>query len=128
MKDIFISKIMQKAETLKETSKNAQYEYIVPEEILVDNSQMYGYIMKKVVGLPISVLKDKQVIKKLGFTKKDILEILITVGNGIEGLHSNNIFIGDLNGRNILFNTSKRVFFLDFDGMGVDDISKEFSS
>ena len=121
-----ISKIMQKAETLKETSKNAQYEYIVPEEILVDNSQMYGYIMKKVVGLPISVLKDKQVIKKLGFTKKDILEILITVGNGIEGLHNNNIFIGDLNGRNILFNTSKRVFFLDFDGMGVDDISPDF--
>lgn len=126
LKSIIIARVMQRAEALKNTMYTAQYEYVIPEKILVDNNQMYAYVMKEVHGLPLSVLKDKQVVRKMGFTKKDILEILIAVGKGIEGLHNNNIFIGDLNGRNILFNTSKRVFFLDFDGMGADDISPEF--
>ena len=55
---------------------------------------------------------------------KDVLQILITVGKCIEELHTKaNIFIGDLNNRNILFDSNKNVYFLDFDGMGIDDVS-----
>lgn len=125
LKSTVIARIMQRAETLTCTRK---YEYVIPESILVDNEnhQMFGYIMKKVSGLPLSVLKDKQVINKKGLTRKDIFEILINVGNGIEKLHAENVFIGDLNGKNILFDDFQKVYFLDFDGMGVDNVSPEF--
>lgn len=126
LKSIIIARIMKKAETLKNTGNSAQYQYIIPKKILVDNNQMYGYVMKRVGGFPLSVLKDKQFVKEHGFSKRDVFDILITVGKGIEGLHKENIFIGDLNGRNILFNKSKTVYFLDFDGMGVDEFSPEF--
>lgn len=83
--------------------------------------------MKKIEGFPISILRNKSEVEKLGFNTKDILEILIETGKGIENLHDKaNIFIGDLNGRNILFDKNKKVYFLDFDGMGVDDITPEF--
>ena len=126
LKSIIIARIMKKAETLKNTGNSAQYQYIIPKVILVDNNQMYGYVMRRVGGFPLSVLKDKQFVKEHGFSKRDVFDILITVGKGIEGLHKENIFIGDLNGRNILFNKSKTVYFLDFDGMGVDEFSPEF--
>lgn len=77
-------------------------------------------------GMPLSNLRDKVEVQKIGFTKNDIFEILITVGQGIETLHANNIYIGDLNGRNILFDIDKNVYFLDFDGMGIDNIKPEF--
>lgn len=125
LKSTVIARIMQRAETLTSTNKNV---FVFPERILVDNeeNQMIGYAMKKVDGLPLSVLKDKQVINEQGLTRKDVFEILINVGKGIEKLHSNGIFIGDLNGRNILFDSSKIIYFLDFDGMGIDDILPEF--
>ena len=127
LKSLTIARVMQKVETLKKVTSTTKYKYIVPEKILVDNYQIYGYVMKKVNGLPLYALKEKQfVINELGFTKKDVFEILIEVGKGIERLHNENIFIGDLNGGNILFDKSKRVFFLDFDGMGVDELSPEF--
>ena len=74
----------------------------------------------------ISTLRDKTEIQKLGLSKEDIFEILITVGEGIETLHKLAIYIGDLNGRNILFDIKKNVYFLDFDGMGVDEITPVF--
>ena len=125
LKTMVLARIMQRSETLTSTNK---YEYVIPEKILIDdeNHQMIGYVMKKVTGLPLSVLKDKQVVGEQYLTKRDVFEILINVGEGIEKLHSKNIFIGDLNGKNILFDVTKRVYFLDFDGMGVDDVSPEF--
>lgn len=123
-----IAKIMQKAEKLNEMGKIAQVNYVIPEEMLIDESskQFLGYVMQKVEGKPLAVLKDKKIIEELKLSKKDILEILIKVGRGIEELHKNDLFIGDLNGRNILFDSQKQVYFLDFDGMGTDDISPEF--
>lgn len=109
-------------------NQNLKYRYIIPEKILVDEktNQIFGYIMDRVEGMELSSLRDKNVIKELGFTMQDTLEILITVGQGIESLHANDIFIGDLNGKNILFDKQKNVYFLDFDGMGINGISPEF--
>lgn len=123
-----IVKIMEKAKELEKIEEKAKINYVIPEMLLIDtsNKQVIGYVMKKVEGKPLSVLKDKKITKELEFSKKDILEILINVGKGIEKLHNNNLFIGDLNGRNILFDSAKQIYFLDFDGMGIDDISPEF--
>lgn len=125
-----ITKVLAKKEVLEGINeKSRKYKYIIPKKILVDekSGKIFGYIMDRISnGMPICNLKDKSEVEKIGFTKKDVFEILIAVGQGIENLHANNIYIGDLNGRNILFDSDKNVYFLDFDGMGVDEITPEF--
>lgn len=130
-KNKVLARILTKTEILEKINQEKhKFKYIIPKKILVDKKshKILGYIMnKKVIGKPISVLCDKMEVSSLGITRKDTLEILITVGEGIQTLHDKaNIFIGDLNGRNILFDKHKNVYFLDFDGMGVDDISPVF--
>lgn len=131
-KNKVLAAILSKSEILEEiNNKSHKFKYIIPKKILVDKSsgKILGYVMydKVVAGQPLSVLKDTVALDDLGFDRKDILEVLITAGEGIQTLHDKaNIFIGDLNGRNILFDTDKNVYFLDFDGMGVDNISPLF--
>ncbi|MCI8617496.1 MAG: hypothetical protein HFJ60_04545 [Clostridia bacterium] len=129
LKTVVIVKIIEKRKILEEiNNRGYKFKYIIPQEFLVDDEQynVFGYIMEKVAGKPISDLRDKEVVESYGFTLKDILEILITVGLGIEILHTEaNIYIGDLNGSNILFDADKNIYFIDFDGMGVDDIAPE---
>lgn len=132
-KNIILGAVFSKKEILEQINReNHKFKYIVPQKILVDSktNKILGYVMdKKVKGVSISVLKDTKEVKELGFSRKDILEILITVGEGIQFLHDKaNIYIGDLNGRNILVDNEKNVYFLDFDGMGVDNIAPQFST
>ncbi len=125
---LFYRIFSSKKEILEEINrkKELKYKYIIPETILADwdKHEVFGYTMKRVYdSMPISLLSDTSILKELGFTLKDVLEILITVGEGIETLHNKaNIYIGDLNGGNILFDKDKNVYFLDFDGMGMDEI------
>jgi len=125
-----LTRILAKKDLLEQVNQeNHKYKYVYPKLILVDNAtkELFSYTMKWIENaFPISTLKDKAEIQKLGFSKKDIFEIIITVGEGIETLHKFGIYIGDLNGRNILFDEQKNVYFLDFDGMGVDGIAPEF--
>lgn len=120
-----IGKIMTKIKVLEKLNNDSEkIKYVVPKKIIVEksNGKLLGYVMEKVKGRTISELKDRNALKNNNISKKDIFEILIEVGKGIETLHDNNIIIGDLNGNNILFDNQKRVYFLDFDGMGVDEI------
>ena len=128
LKSSIITQIIKRSKELEEDNqKNLKCKYILPKTIVIDeDNKLYGYTMRGVNGHPISVLKDKRVVENIGFTKKDILEMLIEVGNGIERLHTRGIFFGDLNGRNILFDESKNIYFLDLDGMGVENIVPEF--
>lgn len=130
-KNAILAKVLSKKSLLDEINrKGFKYRYIIPQKLLVDQDtdQIFGYVMEKVVNAkPLSILKDTEEVEKLGFSRQDVLEILITVGEGIETLHSKvNMYIGDLNGRNILFDTEKNVYFLDFDGMGVDGLAPVF--
>lgn len=132
-KNMILGAILGKREILEQINReNHKFKYIIPQKLLVDSktNKILGYVMdKKVEGVSISVLKDTKVVQELKFTRKDIFEILITVGEGIQFLHEKaNIYIGDLNGRNILVDAKKNVYFLDFDGMGVDNIAPKFST
>lgn len=126
-KNLILYKILCKKQILDELNNKADnYKYVIPKKLLIDSKSknIFGYTMERVEGLPIYVLRDKNQVTELGITMKDVLKILITVGKCIEELHTKaNIFIGDLNNRNILFDSNKKVYFLDFDGMGIDDIS-----
>lgn len=126
-----LSAIFAKKDILEQiNSENHKFRFIIPKRLLVDKetNKILGYIMdEKVEGASISSLSDTVEVKKLGFTRKDVLEILITVGEGIQTLHDKaNIYIGDLNGRNILVDKDKNVYFLDFDGMGIENIAPKF--
>lgn len=129
-KNLIIAAILRKRSILNDSnSQNRKYKFVTIKKILIDKNthNICGYTMDRVKGVALSSLRDKKVVEDLGITRKDVFEILITVGEGIEFLHEKaNIYIGDLNGRNILFDTEKNVYFLDFDGMGIDDIAPVF--
>lgn len=126
-----LSAIFAKKEILEQiNSESHKFRFIIPKRLLVDrnSNKILGYIMdEKVEGSSISALRDKVEVRNLGFSRKDVMEILITVGEGIQTLHDKaNIYIGDLNGRNILVDKDKNVYFLDFDGMGIENIAPTF--
>lgn len=130
-KTIVLAKIMSKGKELRQINEeNNGYEYIIPRTLIVDNctQEIFAYYMDRINGCSsLSSLRDKAIVDGFGLTQKDVFEILISVGKGIERLHEIGIFIGDLNGRNVSFDPkSKKVYFLDFDGMGVDDIRPVF--
>lgn len=122
-----IMRILSKKDILDNiNSKDFRYKYIYPKKLIsYRGCKIIGYVMDEVKGgYPIANLRDKEITRKLGISRKDVLEMLITIGEGIETLHKEvNMVIGDLNGRNILFDKNKIVYFLDFDGMGIDEIS-----
>lgn len=131
LKESTLCGILLKKDLLAELNKKAKkFHYVVPKKVLVDENtaEVFGYVMESLKDVqPISNLKHKSIVEELEFTQKDILEILITIGEGIEAMHEKaNIYIGDLNGQNILFDSKKNVYFIDFDGMGVEDIAPEF--
>jgi len=131
LKNMVLLRILLKRKILEEIDiKYYGFRYVMPGTLLVDSSkgEIFGYNMELISrSQPISLLRDKAVVhKKYGFTRLDILQIAITIGMGIEFLHEQGVFIGDLNGSNILFDKDKRVYFIDFDGMGVDEFSPDF--
>lgn len=125
-KEMLIRICMKSKELQKINHENPNIEYVLPEKILISDNSIYGYIMKRIEGLPVSRLKYKENLSKYELTRKDVFEILIDMGEGIELLHRNNMFIGDLNDKNIFFDKEKKIYFLDLDGMGIDDISPCF--
>ena len=102
-----------------------KFKYITIDRIIFNRKEnkLHSYLMKEINAINFSILKNrKSVEEELHFSRKDIIELLINAGKGIEYLHSLNIFIGDLNSRNIMFDKNKIVYFIDFDGMSVDGL------
>ena len=105
------------------------FKYIIVDKMVIDrkSNTLHSCIMDKVNAMHVSILKNRrQVEEELNFSRKDIIELLINIGKGIEYLHQLDIFIGDLNGRNIMFDKSKMIYFIDFDGMSVNGLYPEF--
>lgn len=128
-----LAAIFSKKAILEEINQeDHKFKLVIPKKLLVDKKtyRILGYIMDgKVKGEPITILHDKEQVSKMNFSRKDVFEILITIGEGIQTLHDRaNIYIGDLSGRNILVDTQKNVYFLDFDGMGIDNIKPLFTT
>lgn len=93
---------------------------IKPIDKVLDNSGRFiGYIMNKAAGEEFKRLTNKKFCAANNIDTRFVLGLLVKVKTAIEELHRQNIFIGDLNDQNILFNTAGNIFFLDCDSWAV---------
>ena len=125
-----IASMLRKREAINEIRRKMisegkyNFEYVTIGKVILDrNNNLHSYFMEKIDAMNFSILKNRKSVEELGLSRKDIIEILINAGKGIEYLHSLGIYIGDLNSRNIMFKKNKKVYFIDFDGMSTDEIS-----
>ena len=96
-------------------------EVIKPLDIVTDNKGKFiGISMKKVCGEDFKKLSNKKFVTTNNINTKDILEMLSNIRKVLKILHKQNIFIGDLNDQNILFDIkTKNVFFIDTDSWSI---------
>lgn len=93
---------------------------IGPLELVYDiNKEFSGFMMKKVRGEEFKRLSSKKFVISNNITKDVISDMLMQVKETIKRLHSEGIYIGDLNDLNILFDKRFRVYFIDIDSWSV---------
>lgn len=96
-------------------------EVIKPKDVVTDNKGKFiGIVMDKVSGEDFKRLSNKKFVTTNNINTKDILEMLNKIWNILQVLHKQNIFIGDLNDQNILFDVkTKNVFLIDTDSWAI---------
>lgn len=109
----------QKVETL--IKANLPKEVIKPTDCVFDRKQRFiGMVMPKVDGEDFKRLSNKKFVTSNNINTKDILKMLDRLWNVLQELHSQNIYIGDLNDQNILFNPkTKDIFIIDTDSWSI---------
>lgn len=109
----------QKIQTL--IKANLPKEVVKPTDCVFDRKQRFiGMVMPKVQGEDFKKLSNKKFVTSNNINTKDILEMLDKFWNVLQGLHKQNIYIGDLNDQNILFNPkTKEIFIIDTDSWSI---------
>ncbi|MBR1884067.1 MAG: protein kinase [Clostridia bacterium] len=88
-----------------------------------EGEECIGYLMDKIEdSKALRLLENKAIVSMYGFSKRDIMQILINFGKGLSYIHENGMYIGDLSGNNVLFDAEKRVYILDTDSFGSETI------
>jgi len=102
--------------------KNLPKNVIKPLEVLYnEKSQFIGYSMAKIAGEEFKRLTNKKFIKMNNTSTKDLLKMLVELKNTLIKLHSQNIYISDLNDCNILFDKNYNIYFIDVDSWTIDE-------
>lgn len=102
--------------------KSLPEEVVVPRDIVTDKKGKFtGYMMDKVEGDEFKRLSNKKFVTANAITTKDILFMLARAWYVITQLHKNNIFIGDLNDQNLLFDRQFHLFFIDCDSWTIEE-------
>lgn len=90
-----------------------------PTEIVYNvNKEFVGYLMPEAKGTELEkLIKVKAILQKTfpNWTKKDMVQLCITILEKMVYLHHHNIILGDINARNILVVNQKEVYFVDTD-------------
>lgn len=96
-------------------------EVIKPIDVVEDNHNNFvGIVMPKVDGEDFKRLSNKKFTTSNNINTKDILEMLSRFWEILQILHKQNIFIGDLNDQNILFDIkTKKIFLIDTDSWSI---------
>lgn len=89
------------------------------EEVFDRKGNFAGYTMKKVLGEEFRMLSNKRFVSANHITTKEILEMLVRIREVLGLLHSRKIYVGDLNDRNILFDSQYHIYLIDCDSWSV---------
>lgn len=109
----------QKCEILMKSSVSANV--IKPMGLVYNESNEFiGYSMSYIKGDDFKRLSNKKYVLKNNITLKDILKMTNDINDMLLTLHKNDIYIGDLNDSNILFDSNFNVYFIDCDSWSVD--------
>lgn len=95
-----------------------------PTEILYNSKhQFVGYLMPKACGTKLSTISIKPKFKNMfpQWSKRDMVELTVTILQKIKYLHDRNVILGDINTNNIMFTSSTDVYFVDVDSYQIED-------
>lgn len=102
---------------MKSTLPNA---VITPIETVLDNKGRFiGYAMEKVTGEEFKRLSNRKFVTANNIDTKFTLSLLVKAKSVLQEIHNQNIYIGDLNDQNILFDVSGNIYFIDCDSWTV---------
>lgn len=89
---------------------------ITPIDTVLDmRGKFIGYCMEKVSGEEFKRLSNRKFVTANNITTKDILGLLVKVKSALAEIHKKNIYVGDLNDQNILFDTVGNIYLIDCD-------------
>lgn len=93
---------------------------ITPIETVFDNKGRFiGYAMEKVTGEEFKRLSNRKFVTANNIDTKFVLSLLVKAKAVLYEIHKQNIYVGDLNDQNILFDMSGNVYFIDCDSWAV---------
>lgn len=93
---------------------------ITPIDTVLDmRGRFIGYCMERVSGEEFKRLSNRKFVTANNITTKDILGLLVKVKSVLAEIHKQNIYIGDLNDQNILFDTAGNIYLIDCDSWTV---------
>lgn len=93
---------------------------ITPIDTVLDiRGRFIGYCMEKVSGEEFKRLSNRKFVTANNITTKDILGLLVKVKSVLAEVHKQNIYVGDLNDQNILFDAAGNIYLIDCDSWTV---------
>ncbi|MCH5267102.1 MAG: hypothetical protein J1E62_02055 [Lachnospiraceae bacterium] len=95
-------------------------EIVTPIDCVTDRKGKFiGYSMAKVEGEEFKRLSNRKFVTANNIDTKFILSLLVKVKTVLQDIHKKNIYVGDLNDQNLLFDMRGNVYFLDCDSWTV---------
>ncbi len=95
-----------------------------PEALVLNSSgEFVGYLMREAKGYELgkSVFQPKLFLQKFkNWTKKDTIQLCITILQKIKYLNDRNVILGDINPANILVVSPTNVYFVDCDSYQIE--------
>ena len=96
-------------------------------EVFNYNGDMVGYIMPKAQGFTLHniLISSKVSIKKYfpNATKKEMVQLCISIINAVKYLHERNIIIGDLQWDNIIVKSPNEITIIDTDSFQINEFT-----
>lgn len=110
----------------KERKVNALTKTVLPKAVITPidtvldmRGRFIGYCMEKVAGEEFKRLSNRKFVTANNITTKDVLGLLVKVKSVLVEVHKQNIYVGDLNDQNILFDTAGNIYLIDCDSWTV---------